>query len=259
MREFSWWIRAHAFGRKKARPVCSLSISSSSTSELQVVASREAAEVPGARWGKVEDSFSQAESRGLWDGYPRKSCILRSRKPCHVHAKTPSTYCVGLRERWNVHTVVDSGDTPWHFTARRTKFHWGSRRSANGWSQKVSWARKSQQRRAMWPLHEGREIWGVDGAFASISWRRHCVRDGVAPSANELAWFYRGFRHRSRRRRSRSVKRLILFIYFAFFWFNYDQICSRSCIKCIFWSHYSGNRHSLYRLDTASTFYHLSG
>ncbi len=86
----------------------------------------------------------------------------------------------------------DNGDIPWHFTARRTKFHWGSRRSADGWSQKISWARKSQQRRVMWPLREGREIWGVDGAFASISWWRDCVRDGVAPSANELAWFYKG-------------------------------------------------------------------
>ncbi len=54
--------------------------------------------------------------------------------------------------------------------------------------------KKSQQRRAMWPLREGREIWGVDGAFASMTWRRHCVRDGVAPSANELAWFYMGSR-----------------------------------------------------------------
>ncbi len=26
-----------------------------------------------------------------------------------------------------------------------------------------------------------REIWGVDGAFGSMTWRRHCVRDGVAP------------------------------------------------------------------------------
>ncbi len=51
---------------------------------------------------------------------------------------------------------------------------------------------KSQQRRVMWPLREGREIWGVDGAFASMTWRRHCVRDGVAPSANELVWFYMG-------------------------------------------------------------------
>ncbi len=85
----------------------------------------------------------------------------------------------------------------------------GSRRSANGWIASeiyYFWARKSQQRRAMWPLREGREIWGVDGAFASISWHRDCVRDGVAPSANELAWFYKGFRHRSRRRRSQSVK-----------------------------------------------------
>ncbi len=33
------------------------------------------------------------------------------------------TYCVGHRERWIACTAVDSSDTPWHFTARRTKFH----------------------------------------------------------------------------------------------------------------------------------------
>ncbi len=36
--------------------------------------------------------------------------------------------------------------------------------------------------------------------FASISWRRECVRGGVAPSANELAWFYKGFRQSARQR-----------------------------------------------------------
>ncbi len=40
----------------------------------------------------------------------------------------------------------------------------------------------------------GREIWGAGGAFASISWRREYVRGGFAPSANDLAWFYMGFR-----------------------------------------------------------------
>ncbi len=104
--------------------------------------------------------------------------------------------------------AVDSGDTPWHFTARRTKFHCRQ-------SLKCKWIicvrnmvfgpGKSQHRRAIWPLREGREIWGVDGAFASINWRRECVRGGVSPSANELAWFYKGFRHRSRRRCSQSV------------------------------------------------------
>ncbi len=38
----------------------------------------------------------------------------------------------------------------------------------------------------------------VDGAFASISWRRECVRGGFAPSANELSWFYKGFRQSAR-------------------------------------------------------------
>ncbi len=100
--------------------------------------------------------------------------------------------CAGHSEQWIARTAVDNGDIPWHFTARRTKFHWGSRWSTDGWSQKGKLGQKSQQRRVMWPLREGREIWGVDGAFASMTWRRHCVRDGVAPSANELAWFYMG-------------------------------------------------------------------
>ncbi len=53
----------------RARPVCSLFISSSSTSEPQVVDSREAAisrgaaEVLDAQWGKMEDSLSQSSSR----------------------------------------------------------------------------------------------------------------------------------------------------------------------------------------------------
>ncbi len=38
-----------------------------------------------------------------------------------------------------------------------------------------------------------------------MTWRRHCVRDGVAPSANELAWFYMGS-DSVRSGRSRSVK-----------------------------------------------------
>ncbi len=73
------------------------------------------------------------------------------------------------------------------------------------WSQKVSWVRNHNNEGVMWPLREGREICGVDGAFASMTWRRHCVRDGVAPSANELAWFYMGS-DSVRSGRSRSVK-----------------------------------------------------
>ncbi len=58
-------------GREKARPVCSISISSSSTSEPQVAASREP---------EAAISRGAAEVRGI-----------RSHKPRHVHAKTPST------------------------------------------------------------------------------------------------------------------------------------------------------------------------
>ncbi len=44
----------------------------------------------GEKW-RIPSHNPQAESRGLWDGNRRKSCISRSRKPHHVHAKTPST------------------------------------------------------------------------------------------------------------------------------------------------------------------------
>ncbi len=93
---------------------------------------------------------------------------------------------------------------------------WGERSSTEAVAEvqmviaKGKLGQKSQQRRVMWPLREGREIWGVDGAFASMTWRRHCVRDGVAPSANELAWFYMGSDSvrsgRSRSEKLRSVE-----------------------------------------------------
>ncbi len=80
--------------------------------------------------------------------------------------------CAGHSERWIARTAVDNGDIPWHFTARRTKFHCKQSPKCK-WMNRVRicsyWARKSQQRRAMWPLREGREIWGVDGAFTSMS------------------------------------------------------------------------------------------
>ncbi len=80
--------------------------------------------------------------------------------------------------------------------------------------------KKSQQRRAMWPLCEGREIWGVDGAFASMTWRRHCIRDGVAPSANELAWFYMGSRlgHAEAFPKRKATQRRVTYERELFFW-----------------------------------------
>ncbi len=138
------------------------------------------------------ESPKEADTRG--ELAPRTRSGRASPGPCVNPKHIILLICAGHSERWIARTAVDSGETPWHFTARRTKFHWGSRRSADGWSQKGKLGQKSQQRRVKWPLREGREIWGVDGAFASMTWRRHCVRDGVAPSANELAWFYMGFR-----------------------------------------------------------------
>ncbi len=39
-----------------------------------------------------------------------------------------------------------------------------------------NWARKTATEGLVWPLREGREIWGADGAFASIIWRREYTR-----------------------------------------------------------------------------------
>ncbi len=197
LRVFNRWIRAHMlwWGRER-RGLSAYSPSprakhpnprSRNHERPRIHAKRRA-----QRGKKMDDSFSHTSSR--------KRRVMR-RRFSQNYIQIPKTACVNPKhiillicadhsERWNARTAVDSGETPWHFTARRTKFHWGSRRSANGWSQKGKLVQKSQQRRAMWPLREGREIWGVDGAFASMTWRRHCVSDGVVPSANKLAWFY---------------------------------------------------------------------
>ncbi len=76
-------------GREKARPVCSLSISSSSTSEPQAAASREAAisrgaaEVLDARQGKMEDSLSQSSSR--------ERRVMRRKSSQILHFEVPQT------------------------------------------------------------------------------------------------------------------------------------------------------------------------
>ncbi len=44
----------------------------------------------------------------------------------------------------------------------------------------------------------GRKIWGADGAFASIRCDVRTSGAASAPSANELAWFYTGFRQSAR-------------------------------------------------------------
>ncbi len=40
--------------------------------------------------------------------------------------------------------------------------------------------------KAVWPLREGREIWGVDGVFAGISWHREYV--GAASRHQPMNW-----------------------------------------------------------------------
>ncbi len=114
---------------------------------------------------------------------------------------------MGLREWWNACTAVDSGKTPWHFTARRTKFHWGSRRSADGWSQKISWARKSQQRRVMWRQRNLSSGWRVR-QYELTTWLRQRRRRAISQWIGVILY---GFRHRSRSGRFRCVQRSVEF------------------------------------------------
>ncbi len=95
-------------------------------------------------------------------------------------------------------TAASSNDIPWHFTVRRTEFRYCSRRSANGEESIEIGSEESQQEGLIWPLHEGREIWGADGAFASIRYDVRTSRSVSVPSANELAWFCTGFRQSAR-------------------------------------------------------------
>ncbi len=113
---------------EKARPLCSLSISSSSTSEPQVADSREVEEASGARRGKMDD------------------CM---RKP-----QTFNTLTV-----WVIaSTAVDNGDIPWHFTARRTRFRCMQSPKCKRRIRVRNIGPENHNRRAVWPLHEGREI-----------------------------------------------------------------------------------------------------
>ncbi len=94
--------------------------------------------------------------------------------------------------------AAGSDDIPWHFTARKTEFRYCSRRSANGEVIQENYIKigseKLLQEGLLWPLHEGREIWGADGTFASIKYDMRTSRAASAPSTSELAWFYTGFR-----------------------------------------------------------------
>ncbi len=136
----------------------------------------------------------------------RLACM---RKPQTFYTLTVRVIARDKSSTWRLTTAIFHGTSLWGEQSSAVC----SRRSANGESvsDKLYLGQKNHNRRAVWPLREGREIRGVDGAFASLSWRRECVRGGVVPSANELAWFYKGFRQSARpeafpkRESSRSV------------------------------------------------------
>ncbi len=120
---------------------------------------------------------------------------------------------MGLRERWNACTAVDSSKTPWHFTARRTKFHRGSRRSADGWSledklgQKIATTKGNVT--ASWRQRNLRSGWRIR-QYELTTWLRQRRRRAISQWIGVILY---GFRHRSRSGRSRCVQRSVEFTY----------------------------------------------
>ncbi len=86
--------------------------------------------------------------------------------------------------------------TIFHGTSPRgEQFRYCSCRSANG---EVIQENSIEIGSEEWPVHEGRKIWGAGGAFASIRYDMRTLGAASAPSANELPWFYMGFRQSAR-------------------------------------------------------------
>ncbi len=162
--------------RERGRPVCSLSIASSSTSEPQVVDSQKPSAADEAMHRvRAEDSLSKTTS-------------LKGRVSCLLHA-------------W---------DIPRHFTNLLSRSSLAINREHGGWQRSIALHREEKKvplnaiaelqisnlvefSRKHGPdkLLLKEEIWGVDGSHTTIR-----VSDIAtpAPSANGLVWFYTGFR-----------------------------------------------------------------
>ncbi len=114
-----------------------------------------------------------------------------------LHFKMPKTAsCACEKPIHLTHLLWGSMDIPWHFTARRTEFHYCSHRSAN----KEEFGESDQNRARniateglIWPLREGREIWGADGAFPNIRRRRKNVEDGIRSISQRIGMILWGF------------------------------------------------------------------
>ncbi len=147
MREFNRWIQPHVLGREKARPVCSLSIASSSTSEPQVTDSRGA-----ARWGKMDDSFSNTSSR------ERK--VLRRRFSQNVHFKIP-------------YTASRACENPKHLTHLLCGSSLAINQAHGGWQQRYSMALHREENK--FPLY----------AVAEVQMENPCPRSYIGPEKSQ--------------------------------------------------------------------------
>ncbi len=168
MREFNRWISAHVLGRGRERKgeACLFTLH---RLELDI-------RTPGCGHTGGHGGLRGATGKKGW-------LIFEHLKP---RAEGSETEILTKFTFWNPINRLACMRKPQ--TLQSPKCTWRIR------VREVIWGQKNRNRRAVWPLRKGREIWGADGAFASISWRRECVRAGVAPSANELVWFYKGFR-----------------------------------------------------------------
>ncbi len=114
-----------------------------------------------------------------------------------LHFKMPKTASCACENPIHLtHLLWGSMDIPWHFTARRTEFHYCSHRSANKekfWESDQNRARNITTEGLIWPLREGREIWGADGAFPNIRRRRKNVEDGIRSISQGIGMILWGF------------------------------------------------------------------
>ncbi len=173
-------------GREKARPVCSLSISSSSTSDPQLAALREASTRDLTR--------SRGGARcapGKNGGFP--FIILKPRAEGYETEIVANFALRGPINRFTCmrKTQAQNALTVWVFAsdemrARRytaAKLHGTSPRGEQSSTEAVAEVQMDNRKGSSWVRNRNNEG-QCDRFVASMTWRRHCVRDGVAPLAN---------------------------------------------------------------------------
>ncbi len=119
---------------------------------------------PGRGFTEGLGHFRSAKGKdGTWTEYTFRSAVNRITRVWKPKRKVNTLTLRVVARDWSEN--MEAG-------ALRTMFHNCSCQSANEEAQRKKQseyrARKNATEGLIWPLREGREIWGVDGVFASI-------------------------------------------------------------------------------------------